>query len=55
MKAGLAAAVMAVDSIRKAGIRLKCDLTIISVVDEERGEGNGCLGCIKVLWNHAAF
>ena len=43
MKAGLAAAIMAVDSIRKSGIRLKGDLTLISVVDEERGEGNGCL------------
>ena len=43
MKAGYAATVMAVDSIQKAGIKLKGDLTVVSVVDEERGEGNGCL------------
>lgn len=43
MKAGYAGTVMAVDCIQKAGIRLKGDLTIISVVDEEGGEGNGCL------------
>lgn len=43
MKAGFAGTVMAIDCIQKAGIRLKGDLTIISVVDEERGEGNGCL------------
>ena len=43
MKGGHAATMMAVDSIQKAGIRLKGDLTVISVVDEERGEGNGCL------------
>ena len=43
MKAGLAAAIIAVDSIRKSGLQLKGDLTLISVVDEERGEGNGCL------------
>ena len=46
MKAGHAAAIMAVDAIRSAGIKLKGDLTMISVVDEERGEGNGCVAYI---------
>lgn len=43
MKAGHAGTVMAVECIRKTGIKLNGDLTILSVVDEERGEGNGCL------------
>ena len=42
-KAGHAGTVMALDCIKKAGIELKGDLTLISEVDEERGEGNGCL------------
>ena len=43
MKAGHAGTVMAVRYIQEAGIKLKGDLTLMSVVDEERGEGNGCL------------
>lgn len=43
MKAGHAGTIMAIDCIRKAGIKLKGDLIFLSVVDEERGEGNGCL------------
>lgn len=43
MKAGHAGTISAVDCIKKAGIKLKGDLIILSVVDEERGEGNGCL------------
>lgn len=46
MKAGYAGAVQALDAIYKTDIKLKGDVTIISVVDEERGEGNGCLAYI---------
>lgn len=43
MKAGYAGTIMAVDYIKRAGILLKGDLTMISVVDGEGGQGNGCL------------
>lgn len=45
MKGGLAANIMAVEAIRKAGIRLKGDVQIHSVVDEEVG-GMGTLATI---------
>jgi acetylornithine deacetylase len=47
MKAGHAATIKAVEFIKKAGIKLKGDLTLLSVVDEERGEGNGCLAYLE--------
>jgi acetylornithine deacetylase len=45
MKAGLVAAVMTLKTLQKAGVKLKGDLILESVVDEETG-GNGTLGCI---------
>lgn len=45
MKAGIAANIMALDAIRKAGVRLKGDVLIESVVDEECG-GMGSLATI---------
>lgn len=47
MKAGHAATIKAVEYIQKAGIKLKGDLALLSVVDEERGEGNGCLAYLE--------
>lgn len=44
MKGGLAAAILAVEFIRKAGIKLAGDVYIESVIDEEGG-GNGTLAC----------
>ncbi len=45
MKSGIAAMVMAFDCIRSAGLRLKGDVLIESVIDEELG-GNGALACV---------
>jgi len=45
MKAGLAAIILAVDSVQSAGINLKGDVILESVVDEETG-GNGTLACM---------
>jgi len=45
MKGGLTSAIFAVQALQKAGIRLKGDLIVESVVDEETG-GNGTLACI---------
>jgi len=45
MKSGLAAAIMAVICITRAGMRLKGDTTIEAVVDEEP-TGDGTLACI---------
>jgi acetylornithine deacetylase len=45
MKAGLAAMILAVECIVSAGIRLKGDVVLESVIDEETG-GNGTLACI---------
>lgn len=45
MKAGLAAMVMAIAALKKAGVKLKGDVIIESVVDEEGG-GNGTLACV---------
>lgn len=44
MKGGLAAAVLAMDFLQKAGIRLAGDVYIESVIDEEGG-GNGTIAC----------
>ena len=46
MKGGVAAMVMAVDAIIKAGIELKGDLILESVIDEEHYYGAGTLACI---------
>jgi len=46
MKSGMAAMIMAFDCIRRAGIRLKGDVIIESVIDEELG-GNGALACVQ--------
>jgi len=45
MKGGLAASYMAVKAIVDAGIRLKGDVYLESVVDEEYGGANGTLAC----------
>jgi acetylornithine deacetylase len=45
MKGGLAAAILAIEIIRELGIKLKGDVILESVVDEEGG-GNGTLACI---------
>jgi len=45
MKAGLAAIILAVDSVQSAGMHLKGDVILESVVDEETG-GNGTLACM---------
>lgn len=45
MKAGLAACVLALEAIKQVGGRLKGDVHLQSVVDEEGG-GNGTLACI---------
>jgi len=44
MKAGGAAALMALEVLRRAGVKLKGDVIFESVVDEEGG-GNGTLAC----------
>ncbi|MBW7455794.1 M20/M25/M40 family metallo-hydrolase, partial [Paenibacillus sepulcri] len=45
MKAGVAAMIMAVENLVKHGMRLKGDVILQSVVDEEGG-GNGTLACL---------
>jgi len=45
MKAGAAAMIMALDCIVSAGIKLKGDTIVQSVIDEETG-GNGTLACL---------
>ncbi|WP_308639502.1 M20/M25/M40 family metallo-hydrolase [Paenibacillus silvisoli] len=45
MKGGLAASIMAVRCLQELGIRLKGDVLIESVVDEEFGGANGTLAC----------
>lgn len=45
MKAGLAANIIAVEALKAAGVSLKGDIIVQSVVDEEGG-GNGTLACI---------
>jgi len=45
MKAGVAAMIIAIDCIVTAGIKLKGDVILESVVDEETG-GNGTLACL---------
>jgi len=44
MKGGLAALLCAVEALIRSGVRLKGDLIVQSVVDEE-GDGNGTLAC----------
>lgn len=46
MKGGLAAAVMALEAVRDSGVKLKGDVILQSVVDEEGG-GNGTLACCE--------
>jgi acetylornithine deacetylase len=46
MKGGLAASLLAIDLIRKAGIKLQGDIIFESVIDEEGG-GNGTLACVQ--------
>lgn len=46
MKGGLAAAVCAMELIKEQGIKLKGDVILQSVVDEEGG-GNGTVACIQ--------
>ncbi len=46
MKSGMAAMIMAFDSVQKAGLRFKGDVLIESVIDEELG-GNGALSCVQ--------
>ncbi len=45
MKSGLAAMIMAVETIVEAGVGLRGDVIVQSVVDEEGG-GNGTLACV---------
>jgi acetylornithine deacetylase len=45
MKAGVAAMILALDCIKSVGVRLKGDVILESVIDEETG-GNGTLGCM---------
>jgi acetylornithine deacetylase len=45
MKAGAAAMIIALDCIASAGIKLKGDVVVESVIDEETG-GNGTLACL---------
>lgn len=45
MKAGLSAAICAIDMLQECGITLKGDVLVESVVDEEGG-GNGTMACI---------
>lgn len=45
MKAGVSSMILALDHIIKSGIKLKGDVIIQSVVDEEGG-GNGTLACV---------
>jgi acetylornithine deacetylase len=52
MKAGLAAIMGAVRAIRAAGVRLRGDLHVHSVIEEEAGGGGGTLACL--LSGHVA-
>lgn len=45
-KGGLAAQIMAIESIRESGISLQGDVCFASVVDEEFGGVNGSLSCV---------
>ena len=45
MKGGLAAAILALEAVRRSGITLRGDVIIESVVDEEGG-GNGTMACV---------
>jgi acetylornithine deacetylase len=45
MKGGLAAGILALEAVRQAGIPLRGDVIVESVVDEEGG-GNGTMACI---------
>jgi acetylornithine deacetylase len=45
MKAGLAANIVAVEALKESGAKLKGDVILESVVDEEAG-GNGTLACV---------
>jgi acetylornithine deacetylase len=45
MKAGLAANIVAVEALKESGAKLKGDVMLESVVDEEAG-GNGTLACV---------
>jgi acetylornithine deacetylase len=45
MKGGMAAAMMAVRALNELGVRLKGDVMIETVVDEEFGGANGTLAC----------
>jgi acetylornithine deacetylase len=45
MKGGMAAAMMALRALNELGVRLKGDVTIETVVDEEFGGANGTLAC----------
>ena len=45
MKGGLAAAILAVETIRRRGVKLRGDVIVESVVDEEGG-GNGTMGAV---------
>lgn len=45
MKGGLSAAICALDALKQKGVRLKGDVIVESVVDEEGG-GNGTMACI---------
>ena len=51
MKAGIASMIMAMDCVQEAGIELKGDVLLESVIDEENG-GSGALAC--VLRNYEA-
>lgn len=46
MKGGVAAMIMAVESIIKSGIKLNGDILVESVIDEERFDGAGTLACV---------
>lgn len=46
MKAGLAAAILAIECIQKANVKLQGNVILESVVDEETG-GNGTLACMQ--------
>lgn len=46
MKGGIAAMTMAVDCLQRCGVRLKGDVILESVVNEELGGYNGTLACI---------
>ena len=47
MKAGLAAVILAVDTIRRLGVKLKGDVILMSNIEEEIGGSGGILACIE--------